>query len=391
MKEPHARPKRSLQPVAAGGPARARGPKIKRGQKPSRRLRYAIIVALLVCAGFGLGGYAGRWVTGKPVSLGWLWPSEPSGTLTAWITPPAYTGSAQVMLAGPEVPDKGQAMFDVPEGSVLNVEVSGGGRAPVLHYDGKAFPLTPDDGGGFKAAAAIKGGRSIALRRGWRTLASWNIRVVRDTPPRVAFLEPLATVDGTSTRLSYEISDDYGVETLVAHVSPGGEGPRQGNAAEAVVLASPHARHGKVLDIQDLTYLPWAGMTVDIQLEVRDGAGQKALSDKMSVALPKRSFSHPLARALIEEREKLLQKPDETTRDEAANIMAGIARETADDHGDPVVYMALRTGAVRLVLDHQGESVPAVSLLLWQAAARIEDNLLGKARNFLQQAHREKG
>ena len=89
---------------------------------------------------------------------------------------------------------------------------------------------------------------------------------------------------------------------------------------------------------------------------------------------------------MIEEREKLLRQPDELTRDEAANIMAGIAREMANNHGDPLVYMALRTGAVRLVLDHDEKTVPAVSFLLWQTAARIEDNKLGKSGLLLRQA-----
>jgi hypothetical protein len=55
-------------------------------------------------------------------------------------------------------------------------------------------------------------------------------------------------------------------------------------------------------------------------------------------------------------------------------------------HGDSVVLMALRTGAVRLVLNHAPEALPVVDDLLWQAAVRIEDGTVGVAERRLREA-----
>ncbi len=91
-------------------------------------------------------------------------------------------------------------------------------------------------------------------------------------------------------------------------------------------------------------------------------------------------FFHPVARALIDERKKLLQNPyDDNLRGNAANLMANIAHQPSAYRGDPVVMMALRSGAVRLVLDRGSETVPSVNEILWQAAVRIEDGTIGEA------------
>jgi uncharacterized protein with von Willebrand factor type A (vWA) domain len=93
---------------------------------------------------------------------------------------------------------------------------------------------------------------------------------------------------------------------------------------------------------------------------------------------------------LIEERKKLLLHPtDEGLREEAANIMATIAHETADYHGDHVVLMALRSGAVRLILDQDPNSAESVDNLLWQAATRIEDGNAGTAQHMLKDARED--
>ena len=106
--------------------------------------------------------------------------------------------------------------------------------------------------------------------------------------------------------------------------------------------------------------------------------------------LPERSFFHPVARVLIEERKKLMLHPDdEALREETANIMAGIAHETADYHGDPVILMALRSGAVRLILDRGHDTALSVNDLLWQAATRIEDGNAGQAQQTLHDARQD--
>ena len=93
---------------------------------------------------------------------------------------------------------------------------------------------------------------------------------------------------------------------------------------------------------------------------------------------------------LVEERKRLLQNPEnEALRDEAANIMASIAHDPANYHGDPVILMALRSGAVRLILEHNRAAVVSVNDLLWQAATRIEDGSAGAAQRTLRDARQD--
>jgi len=137
-------------------------------------------------------------------------------------------------------------------------------------------------------------------------------------------------------------------------------------------------------DTLDLTSQPWAGQKVTLQIVATNKAGKRSLSDAVEFALPQRRFSHPVARVLIEEREKLMRRPDDPVqRDEAANVMASIAHDPATYGGDLVVLMALRSGAVRLVLEHDRESAISVNDILWNAAARIEDGNPAPLRHSL--------
>jgi hypothetical protein len=124
----------------------------------------------------------------------------------------------------------------------------------------------------------------------------------------------------------------------------------------------------------DLAAQSWAGQRVSLQLVATNNAGRKSSTNAVELNVPARRFVHPVARVLLEERDKLMQSPDdEILRQEAANIMARIAHEPSNFRGDPVVLMALRSGAVRLVLGRDREAAISVANLLWQAASRIED------------------
>lgn len=311
--------------------------------------------------------------------------------LNASITLPEYTGLPPILLASASGGQRKGGMIDIPEGSTINIDIPELSPLPTLEMGGKKTALATDNQGRLTASMLIAGGNTITLRQGWRQLASWRVRVLRDVAPRVAFISDPVNFDYTRTRLAYEASDDYGLKAIAVRIQP--LAPMGGSLSlgAIITLNTPYARHVKEISTEDLTFLPWAGTPVEIKLEAKDSAGNTSWSDTRVITLPKREFSHPLAKALIEERAKLLRQPDEITRDEAANIMAGIARETRHYGNDPVVFLALRTGAVRLVLDRGEEVLSAVSRLIWQTAARIEDNMLQKAHNFLSQPQNEKG
>jgi len=359
----------------------ARAPSQSR-RAPPWKLRYVLALILLVVLGFS----GGKWLASSShLNMPW---SESEPALNAWIDLPSYTDMKPIILASPDETVLERGTIDVPEGSRFNIEIPESDTALVVEHGGKTTPLTPDDKGQLTSSLNIERGGTITLKHGWRPVDSWRVRVLKDKPPRIAFVDPPTIYDRKSTRLAFEASDDFGVQKVLVRVAPASAGKGPKGLVNELVLMSPMTKHVKEEDIEDLTFLPWAGMPVDMQLIVIDGKGQKTETGKMTTTLPKREFTHPLAKALVEEREKLMRQPDDMMRDEAANVMAGIARETDNYDRDPLVFMALRTGAVRLVLDRGDEALPAVCRLMYQAAARIEDNQ-GKTNEFLRQAKRE--
>ncbi len=152
-----------------------------------------------------------------------------------------------------------------------------------------------------------------------------------------------------------------------------------------------NAKDIKRASFEDLTANPWAGSTRATSAHRHRWRWPHGAERTCGFhTCPERIFFNPVARALVDERKKLLQHPlDDALRDEAANLMAGVAHDPGNYHGDPVVLMALRTGAVRLVLNHDQEVVPPVNDILWQTAVRIEDGAVGMAEQNLRQAQKE--
>ncbi len=348
-------------------------------EKDPYALRYALLIFLVIGAVAGWGVLGSRLIAAVNPALSKLQIAGP--TLDAWITPPEYTHLPPVMIATPAGSRYNGDVIDVPEGSTITAHLAEqDGDVPTLVANGEKTPFAADDHQGFGTAQVIHDGEKIAIRRGWQELGSWRIHVVPDQAPQIAITEPPSTTERKSVRLSYEAKDDYGVTSVAVRITPRESLPGASSEPVEIPLATPDAKDVKRVDFEDLTPHPWAGLPVQIQLVATDAAGHTAQSNSVDYTLPERAFFHPVARALIEERKRLLQNPDDdAARNEAANVMAGVAHQPVNYRGDPVVLMALRSGAVRLVLDHSRESIAPVNELLWQSAARIEDGTIGLA------------
>ena len=351
-------------------------------------LRYATVILLALGLCFSWGGWGERLRAALDPAVSLPWAASPV-TLNAWITPPEYTGLPPIMIATPTGLRRAGEVIAVPEGSILSVHLAETGRPPMLTVNGVKEPLKPEEHGDLAATRAITSGDSISLRHWWRTLGAWKIRVIADQPPRVVFAEPPAATERKATRLSYEAEDDYGIRSIGLRLTPTMSMPGAEREPVNIPLTATQAKRLKNADYQDLTALPWAGLPVQLQLVATDAAGHESLSAPVTFTLPERGFNHALAVALIELRKKLLTQPNTTTRNEVANIMASIARKPIEYRDDPVVHMALRGGAVRLVLDRAAEAVAAVRRVLWQAAVKVEDGKAGTAQDALRQAQRD--
>lgn len=354
-------------------------------------LRYALIILLGVGIFSSWGVWGGRLLTAINPALG---PSlnlfRPA--LDAWITPPEYTGLAPIMIATPAGQQHKGDEIVVPVGSTITAHLAEkSGDTPHIFVNGQDSDFTTDDHQDFGVSTVLTSGDTISIRRGWEELGKWHIRVMPDTPPQVAFSEPPGATERKSVRLTWQATDDYGIASVTAKVTPRESLAGANNQPTEIDLASPGAKEVKRTSFVDLTSSPWAGLSVQIQLTATDAAGHEAQSEPVDYVLPERIFFNPIARALIEERKKLLQSPsDDNVRNEAANVMAGIAaRRISDYRGDGLVLMALRAGAVRLVLNRSADAVPPVVDTLWQTSVRIEDGSMGVAQENLRQAQKE--
>jgi uncharacterized protein (TIGR02302 family) len=334
--------------------------------------------------------------------------------LDAWVTPPVYTGIAPIVLAdGSEAVGAGAESFralSVPERSELIVRT----HAP----QGETVSLvTSRDGGGDAKTVAPKQGATEGLvefnvalnepmsadvRIGGQTVSKWRFDLIEDQAPTITLTgDPTKTPRG-ALRIAFHADDDNGVASAEARFALG-EGEERNLAplpAEAgakvdadpllepplMQLQLPRANAKRVdgKATQDLTSHPWAGLKVRMTLIARDQAEQSGESNPYEFVLPERTFTKPLAKAVVEQRKKLVRDPSSTE-----NVLKALDALTLGDEkviDDTTVYLALRNVYWRLRSDVSREAIAGAVDQLWQIALRIEEGDLPEAERAVKAA-----
>lgn len=310
-------------------------------------------------------------------------------SVSVWITPPAYTRQAPIYLelnGSGKVPAPGDrpadAAISVPQGSTLLAQVGGVGRTPDMALGGIETPFTPIGGGheagSFRLETLLDtpGVQDINITVAGRGLAAWPLVVVADRPPTAEFIAKPSQAGRASFKTEFEAKDDYGlasVEMTIRH--PNGRSVPGGD--EIVRLALPLAEPGTVLTqgvgVHDLSAHPWAGIEVVGRIEATDGRGQVGASEDLKFLLPQRTFNHPVARALVEQRRKLSDaSPDVII--EVVEVLEDLLHKPDHFFNDTVVFLAINVAGARLL--HNGDKdseIASVQKLLWDTALRIED------------------
>ncbi len=305
----------------------------------------------------------------------------PTATLDAWITPPAYTNQPPIALRA------GLPEILVPEGSTLSVRVGGGWFAPVVTVAQKAYRLMQDDSESYVLNAPLTSGR-VAVRQDGRRLGQWQVRLLVDAAPQISFAaSPSANAQGV-LRLDYAASDDLGLASVTATITT--TTPMPGLMNEALVLAlplsSPPPKEARSFRFFDLTSHPWAGRSVSITLEARDGKGQVSHSEPVLFTLPERSFVNPIAKAIILMRRQLVTDGLKARMPVMNSIMDLLAEVRHDRPNDLLGFMALNAIGSRLLYTADASVVPAVLPLMWETALHFEDDGTGSALADLRQA-----
>ena len=194
--------------------------------------------------------------------------------------------------------------------------------------------------------AKIDAGERLTIRQGESIVADWPMQVIPDQVPSVIMAEkPKATVRGVML-LAYEASDDYGIANITARFR------RPGDSSQldvALPLPELNPRTVAAANYHDLTAHPWAGLEVTLILAAVDDLGQTGTSAEMKLLLPERRFSHPVARALIEQRKRLTVDPG--SRDKIAQALGAIS-ETPESFDDDLSasFAKLEGAAARFAL-----------------------------------------
>jgi uncharacterized protein (TIGR02302 family) len=334
--------------------------------------------------------------------------------LDAWVAPPVYTGIAPIVLAdGNEQVGAGAESFralSVPERSELIVRThapQGESISLVTSRDGTAETKTiePKKGGTtglVEFTVALNEAMSADVRIGGETVSKWRFDMIKDEPPSINLMgTPTATPRG-ALRLVFHGEDDNGVASAEARFALG-EGEERNIAplpAEAsakveadplleppvMPLQLPRANVKKVdgKATQDFTAHPWAGLKVRMTLIARDQAGQAGESMPYEFVLPERKFTKPLAKAVVEQRKKLVRDP--SAPEDVAKALDALTLGEGKVIEDNTIYLALRNAYWRLRNDASRQSVATVVDQLWDTALKIEDGDLPEAERAVKAA-----
>lgn len=380
---------------------KARAPDLRVSSRDPYALRHGALIALIagVIAYFGTEAprLADQFTPGA-LAAG---PAAPVPTVEAWASPPVYTGAQAVYLTrlGPETgPVKlpvgteiSLRVFDVETPPTLTEGVSGSG------------PAFEDKGAGvYDATFKVTADGAIAVREGDEEMAAWTITATPDSAPSIAFDGAPIPGERGATTLAFTARDDYGVrradgavelDAAAAKAIIGADG--EDGAASVyppIELELPLPLTGDNREVaetlvEDLTEHPWAGLPVVFTLRAHDAAGQTGEAT-LRVTLPARRFTHPMAKALIEQRRAIAFSPAAAPR--ALDVLEAVMLYPEEVFDDTTAFLTARMAVRRLgyaledgKLDEETRSIVD---LLWKAAIRLEDGDLSSAAERLARA-----
>jgi uncharacterized protein (TIGR02302 family) len=304
--------------------------------------------------------------------------------MDAWITPPPYTGKAPLFLTrdGKPVPvsqapaGSGQnalaSALAVPTGSLLKLRLAAPPAGFAIRFGKNEQALQPIDerNGEIDLPIDLTQGATplLSLVRREKVVAEWPLQVIPDLPPQIEFAGEPKTSRRTELEIGFTGHDDYGMQQVRIELTRDG--------AEQAVTAdwpTPPAGAGEIHDRQgfDFTAHPWAGLEVAMTLVAVDALGQTGRSEAVTVTIPARRFTHPVAKAIVEQRRDLALKPRQWQR--VVTALRGLSLAPERYRDDTTAHLGLRMAAARLNLNRSAPSVAAVQDLLWQTALHIEE------------------
>ncbi|MEM8840820.1 MAG: TIGR02302 family protein [Pseudomonadota bacterium] len=352
----------------------------------------ALLLAALVGANQDWRGHLMSAFSPAPLSPSIATAAELEPMVEAWATPPAYTGHDTLYLTAES---DGEPIY-LATGSEITVRTTQFDNQPVLDAPGltDVADFTSLGGGLSEVVAELNASGAIRVFDGPKLMAEWHVEAIPDQVPVIETTSRPAPTLTRALEIEFSASDDYGVVSAWAEIQPVEADRGKGLDLEPITFALPLpiSRDTRTIAdsiIEDLTEHPWAGSMVDLVLYAEDGAGQIGSTETISLRLPARYFSDPLAAALIEQRRDLALDFAQAAR--VLDVIQAITKRPQaifeDRHGP---YMGTRMAVRRLANGIANETVSAVAPeivdLLWEIALSLEQGDISDALERLRNA-----
>jgi len=348
----------------------------------------------------------------RSLSPTWQSAINPSdATYEAWVDPPKYTGRPPLYF-------KDKNTIDVPAGSELVARISGVKTAPRLKLGSRYLRLKKLGPKSFEARAILKDKTTARWRVGTQE-KKWALNVLPDNAPTVTFGEEPPKADKRDRlAFTYSFEDDYGVEAFELEMRLLTENPiaAEERSTVTIPLSSGSVKRARDVDVAlDLTKHIWAGRKVAGRIIVKDGIGQNAQSKEAFFTVPDKIFIEPLAKAIIEQRNLVIEGKGDYTAEpknvdfskapyfdtyqpeyrmarapaqiqRAAVLMDAITDKPTGIFSDPAVYMGLKNVHGRLRYGRKASDLRGITEDLWRIAIRAEFGVLGTALEEMREA-----
>lgn len=316
------------------------------------------------------------------------WPSQSLSYMTLWITPPEYTGQAQITMQGG---GWRKDRLTIPAGSILKARINSRFGQPHLSMGGKDMKMKPLDKKSWGIETTIIPGDEIRITDLYvpRVIIPYSMKP--DAAPVITVEGDPKTMEKGELQFTLKTSDDYGVSDVTMHMELDAvvEDKPMGSSVDdtRAVMSAPGAEQ-ELRPLYDLAWHPWAGLSVIITFTAHDHLGQSTTSEPVKITLPERSFNHPVAAGLIKLRKKLAWTPEASAAEVATQLKTLLPRPDSFAN-DLVVFLSIRSMASRLEYAPDIETATAVIAQLWDTAIRIEDGNLPLAARELRQAQQK--
>jgi uncharacterized protein (TIGR02302 family) len=372
-----------------------------------RALRLPAALALVAALLLGSGDHRGNIAASLAVTA----PAPATEVaLDAWLKPPAYTGKPPVLLTSPAMTErlKTEPEIAAPEKSVLTLRIAGAANpslsfhAPGGNAEAPAItgfkPAVKRSEGQFQAEVLLDRPALVKAMDGNKELAAWRISLIPDAPPSVEIVgEPSGDPSGTLTA-KWKVADDYGVTGVTADIYLADEQDEGFGFSNPgifefapprfpIQLRKAQGREEAGESKADVAEHPWAGFMVEMTLTATDAAGNSRESEMRVFRLPEREFTRILARAMIEQRRRLILNPEEAGG--VAEMLQAILTYPAGLIGNSGTHLAIATALSRLRTARDRAGIDEVIGMLWQIAVNIEDGAFASAKAELDALRKE--